>query len=117
MEDKSFEENLRGSKLLNRKAPYGLNAETNASQTIFENGDHLEGEENKKHRCLHKTLKMVSKTLKFWSFGQYITKFYRKRKAKYSSISGGLVSLILCLFIFVIVVTSFWNVFQRKTSL
>lgn len=79
-----------------------------------EEDEKVEKEYHKNQGILHKILKKISVFLKSWSFGQYITKFYRKKKAKYSSVSGGIISIFLCVFIFIMVSVSFWNLFQNN---
>ncbi len=92
-----------------RKHDYALNDETVVSQTVdIENFDIDRDEEDEKEHVekdgiLHKMFKVISVVLKFWSFGQYITKFYRKKKARYPSLCGGLISILLCVFILTII--------------
>ena len=103
-----------------RKQKYALNDETLVSQTVdIENFDIEKNEEDEKEHIeedgmLHKIFKAISFVLKFWSFGQYITKFYRKKKARYSSLCGGLISILLCVFIFMMIFASFWNLFRNN---
>jgi hypothetical protein len=51
--------------------------------------------------------------LKFFSIGKYNTKFYRNRESKYSSFFGGVLSLILYIFLFFMILLSLKGLFSN----
>jgi hypothetical protein len=53
--------------------------------------------------------------LKFIAMGQHSTKFYRNKNSKYSSIFGGLLSLVLYIAMLFLILYSLWDLYANKT--
>ena len=83
-----------------------------------ESDDQQEFQEKATKEAWWKTIGVdkVFKMLKFVAMGQHNTKFYRNKSSRYSSAFGGLISLLLYVFIAIMIVYLFLDLFTYSTK-